>query len=351
MCVYFCSMLISFLVGAISNDNQYNHPSVIYSAEFSFDKRYRINQAECLYPEAVTLANGKPMQEKSIGCQNKCLFCNYTWSRKHIGELQGVSGSFGEDDKEKTINELDLNKPDSWGQLRMVGLDGTSERLRYMVSKRISKERLQEFLKALSRRKAQQLKSYCIVGYPTEGEDDFRELIETIKEIDTKLKPINPQYCLAFNFSHFRPMPCTPAAWWPTQYKNYRGEIAKLLRKYKLCRADSGKSIFYQGNAYWAIETMGTDSIVSAMLDMLCIRGIEQDADIIKRLAVFGKFWSSNTATKQKTLEKYVDMDRLFRAYSQKDYPVRYLESYVSSDKMYQIGQRAIHSDKTFSIN
>jgi radical SAM superfamily enzyme YgiQ (UPF0313 family) len=237
-----------------------------------------------------------------------------------------------------------LSAPESWGQIRMVGLDGLSERLRFMVNKKISNQRLHDFFRALSKRKAQQLKLYTIVGYPTETDSDYEEFLDVLQRVDSECKEITPQYCLALNCSHFRPMPCTPAAWWPMRYENYRGEVAKRLRKQKMFKSGTGKSIFFQGRAFWAIETMGTDSLSTAILDSLCIRGTEADTDIIKKLALFKKFWSSDSKTKQATLEKYCDIDRLFKAYTYKDYPAKYLESYISSDKMYKIGQRCLNN-------
>src|SRR5574343_1927253 len=62
-----------------------HHESVCYSDEFKVSNKYEICQAKGCYPYPVTMANGKPFNEHSIGCPNKCLFCAYSWHRKYIG--------------------------------------------------------------------------------------------------------------------------------------------------------------------------------------------------------------------------------------------------------------------------
>ncbi|MFN3684842.1 MAG: hypothetical protein ACK41F_13055 [Fimbriimonadaceae bacterium] len=104
------------LVRAALAGEKLEHPSVIYAADFSPDKTYTIDAGERLYPHAVPLANGKTWRESAFGCQLKCLFCAYTWHRRHVGELQNEAGAgdvLWGGSAEKTIFELDLEKPDT----------------------------------------------------------------------------------------------------------------------------------------------------------------------------------------------------------------------------------------------
>ncbi|KPK41647.1 MAG: hypothetical protein AMK72_15020, partial [Planctomycetes bacterium SM23_25] len=65
-------------------------------------------------------------------------------------------------------------------KLRIVGLDGFSERLRRMVNKPISRGMLRAFFSGLGSSKVppNRVKVYNIFGYPTETEDDWSEFVE-----------------------------------------------------------------------------------------------------------------------------------------------------------------------------
>jgi len=142
------------LVEAALSDKQYNHPSVAYSVDFKADKTYRIAQARGLYPHPVKMANEIDYVEKSIGCQRACLFCSYCWHRKHIGGLQHESGAMDVMHKtsaEITFFDLKLDEDNIWGDKdgaghRIVGLDGLSERLRFMVNKPIKNKAVKKFI-------------------------------------------------------------------------------------------------------------------------------------------------------------------------------------------------------------
>lgn len=62
----------------------------------------------------------------------------------------------------------------NWSLLRTTAIDGMSERLRYMVNKRISRRSLEMFLRDMiqSDAKPHQIKLFNVVGYPTETEQD-----------------------------------------------------------------------------------------------------------------------------------------------------------------------------------
>jgi hypothetical protein len=119
-------------------------------------------------------------------------------------------------------------------------------------------------------------------------------------------------------------MPATPAACWPISQINYRGKIAKILGKgqYK-------GNIFSQGNKFWAVEGMGTDSLSTVMLSAIALRGIEADADNIAKLALSHKFWAANSKIKQDTLDKYFDVNTLFGEFDRDTLPTRNILTYL----------------------
>jgi hypothetical protein len=107
-------------------------------------------------------------------------------------------------------------------------------------------------------------------------------------------------------------------------YKNYRGEIARVLGKGKY-----KGNIFYQGNKFWAVESGGTDSLSTHALSAICHRGTEADADNARKVACNRKFWNSNSTVKQATIEKTLTWTALFGRYTWDTPTHRYLHTYA----------------------
>lgn len=326
--------IINDLMDAESKGDILDNESIIYSSSFSDGKKYRIAQTDNVYPHKYTLTNGRPYQETAIGCPNKCYYCNYTWSRKYIGDgtfTAGVDGMPVPGNREHTIIDLLKMPTEQWqkdAQLRITALDGMSERMRFQANKRINRDMLKDFLGRLATiDKPHQLKIYNIIGYPNETIGDWNEFIEDLSLVDTVLNK-GKQWSLLCHFTPFRAMPNTPSAIWPMSYKDYRGEIAQTLKV-----SSMPGNVFYQGNKFWAVEGMGTDSLPTVIQSALCLRGVEEDSDIIMKLARTTKYWGASTFKKLVTLEKAVDVGRLFKAYTWDDLPTKYLESYIDYRK------------------
>ena len=309
--------------------NRHESPSVVWSDSFSMRRRYKIAQAAGPYPHEFKLTNGKPYREHSIGCPYKCLFCGYTWHRKYIGDGTFTAGAdaMNAGNRERTIIDLLKLPPERWqddGPLRIVGLDGMSERLRVRVKKRITREMLQEFLRGLaSMEKPHQVKLYCIVGYPSETDDEWREFVDDIAAVDGKLKP-GKQWSLLVHFTPFRAMPATPAAPWEMSLRNYRGVVARSLK-----RVGMRGNVFYQGNRFWAVEGMGTESLPTVVHSAACLRGTEDDAEAMMTIARAPRYWRAPMRDREVMLRKMLDVDRLFSGYTWKTLPTRYLRSYT----------------------
>jgi len=326
------------LVKAALAGEKHEHPSVCYAAEFSMDRTWQINAGRQLYPEPVPLANGKTWREAASGCQRKCLFCAYTWHRRHLGGMQNQAGAgdvLWVGSSEKTIFELDLDKPETWGlpKLRIVGLDGFSERLRRMAGKPITRDMLRAFFSGLGRSgiAPNRMKLYNIVGYPTETEDDWLEFVEDLAAADVPFKKVDPQWGIELHSTPFRPMPATPCACWPMSYVNYRGRIARVLRQ---GQHDRYRSVFFRGNRFWSAESHGTESLPTVVLDALALRGTEDDSEVIARLASSAKFRNGSMRHRQAILGRHVDIDRLFGTYTWEDLPTRYLRTYMPIEKL-----------------
>ncbi len=330
------------LIRALLRGGAYRHPSVCYSSEFNMRRRYRIDGGECVYPHEVTLANGKRWRETAIGCQRKCCFCGYTWHRRHVGGLQAESGAgnalWGGKASERTIFELDLADPESWdlGHLRMVGLDGFSERLRRVVNKPITRAMFQGFLRGLATARghpAGKMKVYNVVGYPTEGPEDWKEFGEDLARVDAELPNSQQRWGIVLHSTPFKAVPATPAATWPMSYRNYRGLISRVLKQ---GRPHQG-NLFFKGNKLWAVESKGTESLPTCILEALALRGTEDDTEIVARLGASRRFANARVARKVAMLEQHLDVAKLFRGYTWKDLPTRYLAPYAGKDVIQNI--------------
>lgn len=313
-------------------DHDYESDYTINSKKFSPDKIYKINQVDKIYPYDIQLDNGKTYHEDIIGCNHKCLFCGYTWHRKQAQQEEfAYSGLWnGGADRERAMLDLHNGIDVNLVKLRTTAIDGLSQRLRFMVNKKITRDILREFIERLANcEKPHQVKFYNIIGYPTETQDDWFEFLEDIKYVDEKMNKREKQTCILLHSTPFRAMPATPLACKPMSYKNYRGEIAKVLGKgYK-------GNIFYQGNAIWAVESMATESLPTVFQSAIVWRGTENDCENIKKLALSKKFKTASSSVKLKTLEKYFDAAKLFGEFAPEDLPTNYLRTYAKVEKMW----------------
>lgn len=178
------------LVMAIDKHDGMEHESIAYSKTFSPDKTYKIAQSGP-YLHKLRLSENREYQEGAIGCNHKCLFCGYTWQRKFVSDkdyYQMSDSLFGGiEHKELTILDYVAGKSDvNFSKLRTTAIDGFSQRLRYMVNKKISDETLRKFIADLvtSDAKPHQLKLYNLCGLPTETEDDWQEFIEVLRSTE-----------------------------------------------------------------------------------------------------------------------------------------------------------------------
>lgn len=318
---------------AIMNGEDCDDPHVVSARSYSLDKNYYINQVDEIYPHDIVLENGTTYHEDVIGCNHRCLFCGYTWHRKHAKQEEfNYSGLWnGGKDRERAMIDMHNGIEVDLVKLRTTAIDGLSERLRVMVNKKITREMLREFLDRLARcEKPHQVKFYNIIGYPTESYDDWREFLEDIQIVDRRMSKQEKQTSILLHSTPFRAMPATPLACKPMSYENYRGKIAKVLGegKYK-------GNIFYQGNAMWAVESMATESLPTVIQSAIIWRGTESDTSNIIKVAKSKKFQAADMKVRQATLEKYFDVEKLFGAYTPETLPTRNIKTYAKVEKMW----------------
>lgn len=312
--------------------------SVIESKTFDPNKLYYIQQAKCEYPhEIVSEGLKKGYKEDAIGCNHKCLFCGYTWHRKFNSKENYYSQKGGQVDmanRERAILDIVQGKGNvNYKMLRNTAVDGLSERLRYMVNKRIKNEHIIKFFQEMCETEGNghQIRMYNILGYPTETEEDWYEFKETVIEADKHCrKGGEKKWYIVIHSTPFKPVPASPLACSPISRKNYRGALEKVIGdKFK-------KHGIYQGQAFDVVSSFSVESVYVQELDAICTRGSEADSENIKKLALTPKFWSADAKSKQKTIEKYFDIDYLFQEFTADTLPSRYLRTFAGVEKMWK---------------
>lgn len=329
--------LVVPLVRGIERDGGWEHESVACSETFSPERIYRLAQTDRPYPYPVRLSETRDFIEGPIGCNHKCFFCGYTWHRRFLSpdkyfhyDESGLFGSMA--DKERAMLDLHEDKSSvDFAHLRTTAIDGMSERLRRMINKPITREIMLEFLDAMLRYegKAHQIKFYNIVGYPTETDEDWMEFLDTLRTADERAPVRDKQWSIVLHSTPFRPMPATPMACEPMSYRNYRGELGRVLGK------GLRGNLIYQGRSLWSVESMGTESLPTVILSAICHRATEQDTESIIRIARSRKFRAASSAVKQATLERYFDVETLFGRFTPETLPSRYLRSYARVEKLW----------------
>lgn len=331
--------LIVPLIRGIDRDGGFQHESVARSDTFNESAIYRIAQVDAPYPHSISLSSKRQFAEGAIGCSHKCLFCGYTWQRRFVSpvDFYRMEDSLFGGIAEKELAMLDLvdgNAPIDFAHLRTTSIDGMSERLRRRVNKPISAAILNDFLRRMLQYEGSphQIKVYTIVGYPGESDEDWFEFTDTLRDADEAVPLRCKPWSIVLHATPFRPMPATPLACAPMSYRNYRGELARVLAP-----ALSG-NLIYQGRSCWAVESMGTESLPTVILSAICHRGQRSDTENVMRIAASKKFWRASMGVKIATLEKYFDVDRLFGAFSAETLPSRYLRTYLPVERAWPAG-------------
>ena len=93
--------------------------------------------------------------------------------------------------------------------------------------------------------------------------------------------------------------------------------------------------VLTNGKNLFSLETMGTESLSTVIIDMIMLRGTEADTENFTKISASSKFLRANTATKIKTLEKYFDIDTLFGEYKPDELPTANISSYSNIDYAY----------------
>lgn len=194
--------------------------------------------------QARTLYEGMAYQEDFTGCPLKCAFCHYTFARKHKGSdhaysrKSGTAGAYV-----LAIKEVPAHLEVTWPQLLdwphekyyadiTVGLDGPSERLRFLYGKRISDD---EVALGLTRYfagckeaglKGTKLKVFDIAGFPGETLADREKMARAMARAEV---PEDFHALVMVHPTPFKPSPWTPMQWEAFALEDFTGYKRKTL--------------------------------------------------------------------------------------------------------------------------
>lgn len=159
--------------------------------------QYNIRQAEKLLPG-----------EKNIGCKNKCRFCQYSWTRKHLGDFNyNANWKLEEDDLRST-------KIATSGRY-ITAIDGFSESTRRKVNKNITDENIINFCSQIydaDLSAPANVKVYSICGFPWETPESIKQDIKHLGDIFAAAdrKTGKKRLVIMIMVTPFSPEPMTP---------------------------------------------------------------------------------------------------------------------------------------------
>lgn len=89
---------------------------------------------------------------------------------------------------------------------------------------------------------------------------------------------------------------------------------------------------FFSGKNFTFALNAASEGMATQLLDMITMRAIEEDAEVIKKISSSTPFWSASAEIKLKTLEKYIDIEKICKEYRRGEEPTAYLRSWWHND-------------------
>ena len=268
------ALVADALAGRPSSD-----PSVMHLAE---PHPVQVRQAEALY-------RGQAFEEQFTGCPLKCKFCHFTFARKHQGadhaysRKTGTAGSYVQGGGHGVVKQS-LSLEVTWPQLMewphgefyhrvVVGLDGPSERLRFLYGKRISDGEVgQGPSRYFAGAHAAGLVSawlhvYDIGGFPGERQSDREHLAKALRSVEV---PDGFKGLVRVHITPFKASAWTPMQWEPFAMddwrRRYNGAYITRFKGSKAIRRE-GKGSSWSAAAFYSNTIEGPGSqIVSALV-------------------------------------------------------------------------------------
>lgn len=214
--------------------------------------------------------------ENSVGCRNRCKFCQYTWIRQPLEKNQKYNPGAGMSIQETDWAGLIIDAPGRY----TTAWDGWSEATRLKVSKPVRDQDIVEKLLGIDDTGLDggvNIKVFQIVGYPWETpntiKDDISKVANILRSLD---RQIRTKIYLAFLCTPFGPEPLTPMQYEPGNiYVNWREELME--------------STIYKGNNINAFIIPVISGPFTLVKRMLIHRSELTDLEVFKAIAFNSK--------------------------------------------------------------
>lgn len=301
-------------------DHDFEHPSLMRSSEV---RMCQINQSNTLYPHAVELKTGinghDNYQESIMGCPNKCLFCHYSFSRKYIKTSEHYNLSQYGNGHTQELDMFNLDELSPHCAQITIGMDGISERLRFLVNKPISDEKVKDTILRISNEtqikgEAVFLKLYNIIGYESESEEDYEAFKMLFQGLTDRMRK---RVIVIVHSTPLHPSPATPL-------------VFSAVNLHTTFGAKRGSVIYDSGGKLLVLHSRYNASNWATMEALVVERYTEQYHALLDLLCFNKKFQSQKADWKIKYVEDKYDITDLTRAYDVEErVPTWFLESYM----------------------
>lgn len=248
--------------------------------------------------------NNSEWQEEFTGCPYTCKFCHYTWNRKNVRNgdpHKYLNDGISTGSKEVMLMDV-VDYEEKLGRVT-AGMDGYSERLRFLFGKPITWEIMEGALDHMASFKGNSyMKIYNICNFPTETQEDEQEFIDFCRGyISSTSKKDGILSVEVFNTA-FRPSINTPMERMPARlFPEARRENLQIA-------SGSGIVIKY------------THLIQGAWMhlsDVIAIRyNVSKDKDVIDFLATDEAFNKKSNANKLDYFNSKYDIGHFTREYT-----------------------------------
>lgn len=266
--------------------------------------------------------NCSTWKEEFTGCPFTCKFCHYTWNRKNVRE--GDPGKYLNDgistgSKEVMLMDV-IDYEEKLGRVT-AGLDGYSERLRFLYGKPITWDIMEGALDHMASFKGNSyMKIYNITNFPGETQEDENEFLNFCKEYTESTSKKDGILSVEVFNTAFRPSINTPMERMPARlFPEARRENLQIA-------SGSGIVIKY------------THLIQGAWMhlaDVIAIRyNAQQHKDVISYIATDGAFTKLSNSRKLETFTQRYDITPFVRQY---DYDEPFISDLVQTEKRDQI--------------
>ena len=222
-----------------------------------------------------------------------------------------------------------------------AGLDGYSQRLREIVNRHNTNDNIREFITGISHKtqitgKSVFLRLYNIIGYETEGQDDFEEFKSIMIEIEPKLKK---KILLTTHSTPLRPSPCTPLAYAEIQ------PISKL-------RKDPGRLIMPETDRLAWYNSRYEESEYTRLESMTVERYTHEHQRLFHFIATSSKLAALKSAEKMMFIKNNFDLKNIYREYDiNEQIPTWFLHGYTPQEKIKKMRLQMKRKIESFKAN